>query len=289
MTQPAAILTGVATGMTPVIRGTAEVNRLTDAASPLQILHRIAETLAALESDRRSLERALELNPLTALGNRPALERARASADEDAELAWVAIDADEFKWLNDRHGHDAGDAALVHFASAIRQIADEFGIGLRAFHPHGDEFFVIVPVEYATMVACAIEGASTYRLGDVSTRLTAGVGATAADADAALINKKNEKRQGRVRRPGSLSGTLPVIDPHAEPDRVRPSGATPFDTRVCCTGSAECATCAPAEAEFRGRAADAGLTLPPCLDHFVGRVISKPNDQRIPVAEMAAK
>lgn len=48
------------------------------------------------------------------------LERQRARRMA-APLSLILIDLDQFKKLNDRYGHDAGDAALVFFARMLRQ------------------------------------------------------------------------------------------------------------------------------------------------------------------------
>jgi diguanylate cyclase (GGDEF)-like protein len=54
----------------------------------------------------------------------------------------VVVDFDDFKDVNDRHGHDAGDALLRHFVRELRERLRESDLLYRL---GGDEFLVIVP------------------------------------------------------------------------------------------------------------------------------------------------
>ncbi|WP_020405969.1 GGDEF domain-containing protein [Hahella ganghwensis] len=58
-----------------------------------------------------------------------------------AQAALMVIDIDHFKNLNDQHGHQAGDAALVHMASLIRQTLREYDIFGRL---GGEEFGIFL-------------------------------------------------------------------------------------------------------------------------------------------------
>jgi diguanylate cyclase (GGDEF)-like protein len=93
------------------------------------------------------LRLAASTDPLTGLLNRRAfgercvreLARARRTGEPFAALL---VDVDDFKQINDREGHAAGDAALVGLASelsgALREIDTVARIG-------GDEFAVLLP------------------------------------------------------------------------------------------------------------------------------------------------
>ncbi len=79
-----------------------------------------AETLARLNTRLRA---QLITDPLTGLLNRAgftaAAERMRALADRsDLRLGIALIDLDEFKQVNDRHGHAVGDQLLVDLGQA---------------------------------------------------------------------------------------------------------------------------------------------------------------------------
>ncbi|WP_088887230.1 GGDEF domain-containing protein [Diaphorobacter nitroreducens] len=84
-----------------------------------KLTSRIVELQLALAQ----AERALHQDDLTALLNRRGFRRACDGHPEQAPvvLSCVMIDLDDFKGINDRHGHPAGDAALLHFAAALRR------------------------------------------------------------------------------------------------------------------------------------------------------------------------
>jgi diguanylate cyclase (GGDEF)-like protein len=104
---------------------------------------------AALENARRYAEaRALaDLDALTRLHNRRyfhetlAREVARAQRYQ-RRLAVIVLDLDDFKAINDRIGHLAGDGVLAEAAERLLSAARTADIACRV---GGDEFAVIVP------------------------------------------------------------------------------------------------------------------------------------------------
>ncbi len=89
--------------------------------------------------------RAASTDSLTGLGNHRAFEADIAEVVERAatslsQFTLCLVDIDDFKRINDRHGHPAGDRTLVEFA-AILQAA---GPKLEAYRLGGDEFALIV-------------------------------------------------------------------------------------------------------------------------------------------------
>jgi diguanylate cyclase (GGDEF)-like protein len=124
-------------------------DRLIPSNDRLQALRIFANDAAsALVSGRHlgELRFLADHDPLTRLLNRRAFvqrldgEVARATR-YGRSFGLIVADIDAFKQLNDRHGHTAGDAALVRFASvlaqALRKPDDAFRIG-------GDEFAVLL-------------------------------------------------------------------------------------------------------------------------------------------------
>jgi len=124
-------------------------DRLVPSADRLQALRIFAnDASAALVSGRHlgELRFLADHDPLTRLLNRRAfmnrLDGEVARAQRYARsFGLVIADLDEFKQLNDRYGHAAGDEALVAFANvlveSLRKPDDAFRIG-------GDEFAVLV-------------------------------------------------------------------------------------------------------------------------------------------------
>jgi diguanylate cyclase (GGDEF)-like protein len=99
---------------------------------------------ALVRSHRIALRRASR-DGLTDLPNQRAfredLERELQSAQRHGDLLSVAtIDLDDFKLLNDRHGHPHGDAVLRRAAAVLRDLR----AGDRAYRVGGDEFAVLL-------------------------------------------------------------------------------------------------------------------------------------------------
>ncbi len=93
-------------------------------------------------------------DPLTGLANRAlmqeALQRAVEPPDAPGRVAVIAIDLDEFKQVNDRYGHAAGDDVLVHVAGVLRAATAGRGTVARL---GGDEFVIVVQDNDAARVA----------------------------------------------------------------------------------------------------------------------------------------
>lgn len=83
----------------------------------------IASLTLRLEASRADLERLAHQDPLTGIANRrAALRRLEGWAAEPVPIALALADLDHLKLVNDRLGHDGGDASLVHFAAMLRKL-----------------------------------------------------------------------------------------------------------------------------------------------------------------------
>ena len=103
----------------------------------------------AIENARRFREarRLADLDALTGLHNRrffhETLAREVARAHRyDRRLALVVFDLDDFKDINDKIGHLAGDSVLAEAAGRIRSVVRSADIACRI---GGDEFAVVLP------------------------------------------------------------------------------------------------------------------------------------------------
>jgi diguanylate cyclase (GGDEF)-like protein len=69
-------------------------------------------------------------------------------------LALIMIDIDDFKSLNERYGHQAGDSMLSFAGSLIKESTRSFD---RAFRYGGEEFVVVLPESELTMAYIVAE------------------------------------------------------------------------------------------------------------------------------------
>ena len=108
---------------------------------------RIRQLTRVLESKSRELELMANQDALTGVGNRRAFEACLEREWERARryahpLSLVLIDLDHFKEVNDRFGHEVGDALLAFVGEVLEM---EISGGERAFRYGGEEFVVLAP------------------------------------------------------------------------------------------------------------------------------------------------
>lgn len=115
--------------------------------------------LATIEALRASLAEQAARDYLTGLYNRRHLmEELSTALDRGAEFAFVLLDIDFFKQINDRYGHNVGDEVLVHLATrlggALRpgDVAARYG---------GEEFALLLPGASAVEAAARVDGLRT--------------------------------------------------------------------------------------------------------------------------------
>jgi diguanylate cyclase (GGDEF)-like protein len=160
-----------------------------------QLIKRFA-SLAALAYDnarrRELLSEQARTDELTGLFNRRhfherlAAELARAQR-EDAPVGLVLLDVDDFKRVNDVHGHPVGDQVLVAFGQVL---AGHVRAGDVVCRTGGEEFAVILPnaddaeaAHAAERIVAAVRDAGWGEPGPI----TASAGVAVAPDDAATV------------------------------------------------------------------------------------------------------
>ena len=187
--------TGAIVGVTSSTRDVTDAKRTEE-----ELLHRATHDSLTGLANRVLLTQRLE----DSLGRR---QRGR----EPGRVAVFFLDLDEFKEVNDRHGHAVGDEVLVEVARRLRQITREQDTVARL---GGDEFVVLVDplperdglADLAGRIVAAMD--EPFRTDAGALRVSTSVGAAAADdarttpvvllrhADAAMYEAKDRGRHG---------------------------------------------------------------------------------------------
>ena len=155
----------------------------------------------AIENARRFQEarQLADLDALTGLHNyryfHETLAREVARAHRyNRNLALVVFDIDDFKSVNDRIGHLAGDSVLAEAAQRVRSVVRGADIACRV---GGDECAVVLPeatVADAENLYRRLQSAmSTWRPAAEHLRLSAGIAELGADDDAVSLFKRADE------------------------------------------------------------------------------------------------
>jgi diguanylate cyclase (GGDEF)-like protein/PAS domain S-box-containing protein len=146
------------------------------------------QDVSDLDAVRRRLEHLATHDALTGLCNRSLLEeRLNTLIEARRPLALLYVDLDQFKPVNDKHGHDVGDEVLRLVA---RRLAAGVSGGDLVARVGGDEF-VIIALGIASRVAAidtadrlAATLAQPYQVGTTTVTIGASVGAVVSDPTA---------------------------------------------------------------------------------------------------------
>jgi diguanylate cyclase len=150
-----------------------------------QRVKRLGEKLQEVEKELGSVRKEMELDPLTRLYNRGALD---LQLDRTASMSFFSqspacvfmVDIDHFKHINDTHGHPAGDAVIQQLADRLVSTFPRKTDFVARFG--GEEFCVLLPG--ANLEVCqrlgdrlleAVRGES-FRYQDISIPVTVSVG-----------------------------------------------------------------------------------------------------------------
>jgi len=206
----------------PVFGGSREVTALSSALRNMtvqllasnsrmeqQVRVRTRELLAA----NSALDRQARSDPLTGVLNRRGLEERLRLAVSTARrgarpLAVAMLDADHFKRINDRHGHEVGDSVLRLLAETLRS---RLRVSDAVARLGGEEFIAVLPdtdlagaMALAESLRAAIAGHVDAVYGSITVSLGVAVASGTAIEAAALLRSADEalyqaKESGRNR------------------------------------------------------------------------------------------
>ncbi len=155
----------------------------------------------------RAMTRHIYEDPMVpGIGNKTAYNQFR---QQGRQGVYLSMDANDFKSVNDTHGHDAGDDAIRGIGGALKDAAAHVGTG-KLFRPGGDEFVAHFPTHeealrftrHATSKISEIPAiAGSHKLS-----MSVGMGTDFPSADKALYHAKDQKKDpisgGRIFPPG---------------------------------------------------------------------------------------
>ncbi|MEO6859548.1 MAG: diguanylate cyclase [Solirubrobacteraceae bacterium] len=203
-------------------------------ASPQQVIFRLALlgavallSLALLQSDLQHRSASV-IDPLTSMLNRNALkvrveELRHQTQVVQQPIGLIIADIDQFKAVNDTHGHAIGDAVLRDVAYTLRKRLRAFDLVYRL---GGEEFLVLLPgadAAHAAVMAEALrEAVGAESRGGLPVTMSFGVSASPPSsfdyeaafeaADQALYAAKADGRD-RVRIAGRTGQSAPFEPP----------------------------------------------------------------------------
>ncbi|MEF2965303.1 GGDEF domain-containing protein [Paenibacillus sp. M1] len=94
-----------------------------------------------LLAERKTLRELAYRDPITGLLNRNGYQQLWTQYRGKYRLAFLSLDLDGFKEINDTYGHAAGDQLLQEISLSLQQITNN---NQQAFRMGGDEFLIIL-------------------------------------------------------------------------------------------------------------------------------------------------
>jgi diguanylate cyclase (GGDEF)-like protein len=187
----------------------------------------------AIDNARRFREarQLADLDALTGLHNRryfhETLAREVARAHRySRSLALVVFDLDDFKAINDRIGHLAGDAVLAEASERVRDVVRSADVACRV---GGDEFAVILPessVKDADLLCGRLEHAISESPVGQAGRLHLSAGVTELQPEDDAVSFFERADEALYRAKGAGKGTVVSVDSVTRASRRAPGTAT---------------------------------------------------------------
>lgn len=139
---------------------------------------------------KQDMQKNFQIDPLTKLPNRNKVELRYAELQDNKQAVGVVlIDIDNFKQVNDTHGHNAGDAVLRQISSTLQnELRDGDVIGRWG----GEEFVLLLPdttPEQSFEVAQKLRerlAAMTASMGSITIQITASFGVSHTETNRPL-------------------------------------------------------------------------------------------------------
>lgn len=158
------------------------------------------QALKDAEARRESKERQLLLqsrcDPMTQLLNRSAMQQAiEDQINSQTAYMFSIIDIDDFKSINDKHGHVFGDEVLKYVADILRNACRSDDITGRL---GGDEFVMLFRADFTRDEAAR-------RLVAIIERIREGVGTLSIEAGVSRKHRRDPRHQAGFVVPGRVS------------------------------------------------------------------------------------
>jgi diguanylate cyclase (GGDEF)-like protein len=186
---------------------------MTSVIAILALITSLSKSLSASDRQRRDAEHNSTMDDLTHIPNRRYFDRRldeelNRSARSGSPLSLILLDIDHFKEVNDRYGHQGGDAALQWVASIAGSMLRSSSVFCRY---GGEEFAIIVAdatMSQAAAVAERVRAAiarSPWAPENLSLTISAGVAEGCTnDTPRSLVSRADQalylaKRNGRDR------------------------------------------------------------------------------------------
>jgi diguanylate cyclase (GGDEF)-like protein len=189
----------------PAKHANTEIGSLADSANAL---------IQAAEEALAEIEALATTDALTGLLNRRAFmaelanEQARLQRHELRQTCVLMLDLDNFKLINDHHGHAAGDTVLQQFGSLLRNELRKID---RAGRIGGEEFAILLPethpqaaFAFAERLRSLVESAAIpYAGSDLGITVSIGISRLdPADAEAGIALRRADHALYRAKREG---------------------------------------------------------------------------------------
>ena len=164
------------------------------------------ELASALDAETQAHQRTQLLaarDPLTGFLNRRSLAEEGTALLGNAQrrgkaVAFLLIDLDRFKEVNDLHGHAVGDAVLTTVAATIREVLPTGSVLARI---GGDEFACLMPFDPSHPVPVArvaerllAEFAQPIQARSQQVRVSASIGIARSDTDGGTVDARARAR-----------------------------------------------------------------------------------------------